>query len=160
MIIIYKISPRVNTVSSCKNNFERKMLPISQKGKNITILFIGCHNILLYENCFFIRGQLLCVGIRKNRRWKKLEAKLTHLRICSLLILRMSCAERAVLGNISKEVKFVFICSLTFPFFACFVFLQLWPNSKSPRFDARRVGFDSWLQTLSAELAWLQLYWI
>lgn len=58
MIIICKISHRVNIISSCKINFVRKMLPISQKGKDITILFIGCHNVLLHENCFFIKGQL------------------------------------------------------------------------------------------------------
>lgn len=45
------------------------MLPISEKGKNITIIFIECHNVLFKENYFFfnffIRGQLFCAGIRK-----------------------------------------------------------------------------------------------
>ena len=33
IIITYKTSPRVNTMSNCKIDFSRKMLSISQKGK-------------------------------------------------------------------------------------------------------------------------------
>lgn len=50
MIITYKTSPRVNTISNCKIDFSRKMLSISQKGKKVTIVFIDWHNVLPYEN--------------------------------------------------------------------------------------------------------------
>lgn len=51
------------------------MLPISQKGKNTTIFFIDCHNVLFKENYFFIRGQSLCVGIRKMDKQTKKEIR-------------------------------------------------------------------------------------
>lgn len=120
MIITCKISPGVNTISHCKISFARKMLPISQKGKNITILFTDYNNVLLYENCFFIRGQLLCVEIRKYRWWKTLQANHTHLSICPLLILNHElCGE----GGPRPQFKGDEVCLISSLAFLFFVFL-------------------------------------
>lgn len=117
-----KISPRVNTISSCKNNFARKMLPISQKGKNTTIFFVDCHNVLFKENYFFIRGQSFCVGIRKmDKRRKKLEASHTHLLICPLLILNPEQCREGGPRQCFKEDE---VCLHLLSFFPFYVFIR------------------------------------
>lgn len=51
------------------------MLPISQKGKNTTIFFIDCHNVVFKENYFFIRRQSFFVGTRKMEKQTEKEIR-------------------------------------------------------------------------------------
>lgn len=106
----------------------------------------------------------MCWNKQTNIWQKKLGANHTHLLICRLLIFNHEQCRKGglILGNISKEIKLLFITSITFPFFAFFCFdtlLKPLPNSKSYRFEVRRVGFDNWLWNLLAVLACMMIQW-
>lgn len=97
---------------------------------------------------FYQQTLTVCWNKQTNIWQKKLGANHTHLLICRLLIFNHEQCRKGglILGNISKEIKLLFITSITFPFFAFFCFdtlLKPLPNSKSYRFEVRRVGFDN-----------------
>lgn len=89
--------------------------------------------------------------------WKKLEANSTHQHIFLFWFWIRSCVERAVILNISKEVKFVFICAFTFPFVAFFVFILYYSHDRIVRFQIWSEEDSFWQMIVNViKLCWLE----